>query len=145
MSNYSSRKNYHVRQQRLTIYDHLYSNKGQIGDPCVYCGCHSDTMDHVPPISYAAMKMDVDLYDDNLRKYPSCMECNRALGSKPFTNLRDRRACVNDYLRKKYKSLLGMPAWDDEELEEMSPEMQRDIRAAERLKNQVQQRILWPR
>ena len=46
------------RRELLRCLDAMYEPRGQLGDPCTYCGVVSDTMDHIPPLVVAQMTLD---------------------------------------------------------------------------------------
>lgn len=99
---------------------------------CAYCGIIADSIDHLVPrhlLSRAEESM-LDLSKIyRLQKWtlPACRECNSAIGGRIFPSIKERRKCAQDYIRKKYKRILEMPEWTEEELMEMGPIAQRDI------------------
>ena len=58
------------RHLRMVAYDPSYEPKGRLGDPCIYCGVVSDTMDHVPPLAFVKSCALTELDPGNLYKYP---------------------------------------------------------------------------
>ncbi|WP_444461588.1 hypothetical protein [Rhodobacter capsulatus] len=132
-----------MRKTNISVYQSLYDKRGRIGDPCVYCGSPSSTLDHVPPISHIeTMSISDALCDFDPALYPACSECNSAfLGAKWFHNMNDRKSFVADCIKKKYKRILNFPKWTDDDLKEMSPEMVDEIRATERLSDDTKKRL----
>ena len=139
----NSIKHMRSRKYRVQAFDHFYTPKGRLSDPCVYCGVVSDTMDHVPPLVYVQKCRDILEEISHANKYPACSECNSALGSQLLMTLGDRRAYIADLLERKYKKLLRIPLWAEDELEEVSAEMRRDILAHLHHQAWVKARIAW--
>jgi hypothetical protein len=109
--------------QRLseTVYDSLYTNVGSFHEDCVYCGLPATGWDHVPPLHLVARMAEEDRNRANLRKYPSCKECNSFLGGLILRTFSERKARVKQKLRQKYRKYLGMVDWSEEELDEVDP------------------------
>lgn len=94
------------------------------GYECTYCGDKADTMDHYPPksVSYHGLML------------PCCRECNSSLGASHPFSFANRCKMAKDNIRRKFKRVLKMPAWDAQELEEMSYSMREHIKSCERTK-----------
>lgn len=103
------------------------------GYECTYCGDKADTMDHYPPksVSYHGLML------------PCCRECNSSLGASHPFSFAHRCKMAKDNIRRKFKGVLKMPAWDAEELEEMSYSMREHIKSCERTKKIVEERLAW--
>lgn len=127
-----SRRNY------FRIHHHRYEIHGEPGDPCVYCGVASFSVDHVPPLCLVDKLCSVGIDPGLLRQVRSCVECNIMLGTYPSSSIRKRRAHVHKLLRKRYSHLLRLPHWTADELEDMGDDMrmgiERHTEAAERLR-----------
>jgi len=54
------------------------------------------------------------------RKVPACQECNSLLGSVLLTTVQERRHELKRRLRDKYRRIVSMPEWDEDELAELS-------------------------
>jgi|APFre7841882654_1041346.scaffolds.fasta_scaffold65178_3 hypothetical protein len=132
-----------AKRQSETIFDHLYMETGRIGDPCVYCGQPSDSHDHVPPLHYVMRVKQADADAIRLRKHPACRECNSILGGAIILTLQERRKHVKAHLRKKYKSYLRMPFWDEDELSQMEPRFAEQIRRSARYSEFIKARIAF--
>lgn len=134
---------YHLR---LKVFDHRYHARGQIGDPCTYCGAPSDTMDHVPPLRVAEMMVEAEMDARvDFVTVPACRECNSTLAGRALLRIKERRAHVKVYLRRKYAKVLRMPLWDEDELAELSEFMAHRVRAASNLSASVKARLAWRR
>lgn len=113
-------------------------------DLCTYCGIVCDTIDHVVPqhLLKSAESSELDLSGVmRMQRWevPSCRECNSAIGGKIFKTLAERRKYAKDHIRKKYASYLRTPNWTEEELDELGPNMKREVIRA----TQVKGRLAW--
>jgi hypothetical protein len=93
---------------------------------CVYCGVPADTIDHIPPryvrLTLIELKLDT--------RYPfvevrACRECNTLLGTRAFWTVTQRKAFIKRVLRSRYRKYLKIPAWTNEELNELGPSLYR--------------------
>lgn len=125
------------------LYDHMYKTVGGRYGFCVYCGIPSETLDHVPPLSLTNMLNDKARSELDFIKVPACGECNSILNDSPILSVSDRRYKVRDALRRKYKSALNMPRWDEDELSELDASMADEIRLASKRAEWVKGRITW--
>jgi hypothetical protein len=133
------------RRKTFLIDDCSYDIMGREGDPCIYCGQEASGHDHVPPLAYV-FKLDEESKNHlNLRKYPACQECNVILGDILLKDIRSRRAYVHEKLRSKYASCLRMPAWDEEELQELGRCLQDDIRSKSSFATHLRKRLAYYR
>ena len=89
------------------------------------------------------MTRDAELTLANLRKVPACRECNSTLSGARILTIKERREAIKEKIRKKYRKFLSMPQWDDEELEEVSPEMRKYIMASLAIANHTRARLRW--
>lgn len=108
---------------------------------CTYCREHADCYDHTIPIAYRHNTRNG--FENKTYSVPSCTECNTTLGAAPLFTIRERA----EYILKKYlckhKKIINYVDWCDEELEEMSAEFNRTIRATMKMKDVIKDRILW--
>jgi len=115
---------------------------------CVYCGIPADTIDHVVPrhllIRAGAIGLDLSkLFLIRDWELPACRECNSAIGGQVFRTLKERRECVRRHIRRKYRNVLRIPEWTDDEIAQMGPLMQREIRAGLAQQALAKQRLAW--
>jgi hypothetical protein len=115
---------------------------------CVYCGVIADTVDHVVPkwLLNRAEGMNLDLSKlFRLKRWevPACRECNSSLGNRIFPTLAERRKAVKQGIRRRYRKILRVPNWTEEELAEMGPNAQREIRRAIAQRDWVRERLAW--
>ena len=126
------------------LHDSKYERLGRIGDPCVYCGDFSDTLDHVPPLSSIPSDLtllDIDKSDKEYFLLPSCKECNCWLSNIRTDSIEERQNYVASKITKKYKKYFNRPQWSEDELEDMSPKFAKSIRAEEILANIQRERL----
>ena len=92
---------------------------------CTYCGLIGETTDHVPPQSARPTLIALGLAP----RYPfvevrCCHECNCALGRRPLWTVAQRKAYIKGYLKRRYRKYLAIPDWTDDDLKELSLDLQ---------------------
>ena len=107
---------------------------------CTYCSspCGS-TLDHVVPRSVGGV------LNEGFKKtntVPSCLECNSVLGDRLFLTVGTRAAYLAGALSARYKKVLKLPKWSEDDFEDLSDAMVRSIRAQVRLADEVRCRVL---
>ena len=108
--------------------------------PCSYCGSiHANTLDHVIPHSYDHVHNKRTYSKDKV--VPCCSECNTMLGNKLFDTISEKAAYLILKYNKKYKKLLSLPNWDEEELEEIDGRLKEKIVSSNRRKNNIKLKI----
>ena len=95
---------------------------------CTYCGMPADTQDHVVPISIMAKLADLSI-DIELAKIPCCRECNTLAGDIFFNSFSEKKDFIRGRLRERYQKIFNMPAWNEDELNEMGPIAKIEIKA----------------
>lgn len=120
---------------------HCVFNTGVFMFICTYCGEHADCYDHTIPIAYRQNTRKG--FENRTYAVPSCTECNTTLGAAPFFTIKERA----DYILKKYlqkhKKIINHVEWSEEELEDMSNEFKRTIKATMKMKEVIKSRIPW--
>lgn len=113
--------------------------------PCTYCGMPSSQLDHVVPRHLLKRMEEVGVAPCSWRvlKAPTCEECNSALGGMVHKTLFDRRNAARSFIRRKYASFLKMPEWAEEDLVELSPALQDEIRLGLLIKATTKLRLTW--
>ena len=113
-------------------YTALFENNSR----CYYCGVPATCMDHFPPIV---------LYETGGEAWliPSCTECNSILGSDFHYTLEQRKAHVKYQLEKRYKKVLAIPEWTDDELIDMEYALLQHIENSRLLREQVIDRLSY--
>ena len=105
---------------------------------CTYCGLiNGDHRDHVIPVSFTHTQR---IYEGTVC-VPACRECNTSLSNLMYVTIESRAGYLLGKYRQKYKKILLMPNWTEEELEEMSSTFQATIRANLASRLVVQQRL----
>ena len=120
------------------------------GMPCHYCGLPATDDDHVVPRS--VIKTYESIADPELLQslkrhrtlvVPSCRECNCLAGATIQKTLEDRKRFIKTKLKKRYRKVLSMPDWNDDEIAVLGPELRQHIAASQELKRVVRQRLQW--
>ncbi len=115
---------------------------------CTYCGVPAETIDHTIPkcVVKAAGDAGINLSSLSRIRYltvHACGECNSALGSRIFPTLSERRDAAKAHIRRKYACYLKMPNWTEDELADMGPIAQHDIRLGLARKEWAKARLAW--
>lgn len=103
------------------------------GQRCVYCGNSAESDDHYPPKSVSSHGMLL----------PCCRECNSSLGALHPFSFSNRCRLAKDSIRRKYKKVLNMPLWDEDEMEDLSYALKRSIIECEKVKSIINERLAW--
>lgn len=92
---------------------------------CTYCDDTANTRDHVIPVSFnrPSRSNNTPIRDTVL----CCKECNSLLGARSLYTVSERAGYLYEALSKRYKKLLGMPDWSDEELSGLGEDMKQII------------------
>lgn len=118
---------------------------------CYYCGEPAESIDHVVPRAVLRTLRVLDdqeatdavLSRNRAMEVDCCGDCNSRLGSEYSQTLIERKALLKVRLRKKYVSLLGMPAWTDAELGRLSPELRGYVLNRWLLKERIMARLAY--
>ena len=73
----------------------------------------------------------------------ACRECNSALGDRVYQTLADRKREAQAHLRRKYRKLLQMPGWTEEELTDVGPSLRSSIGEALKRRDEIRERCRW--
>jgi len=119
-------KRYHTTYTRLDV----------DWEVCIYCGDEGEiTTDHVPAISLAAL---VDM-DDRLL-VPSCRPCNLMI-SNDGLDIQERAEILYKRLKRKYKKILSIPDWDEDELKDLGYNLRMKITKDVIVKTHISRRL----
>ena len=136
-----------MANNRAKIYEILHGkykySEYNVKFVCFYCGMPADTVDHVPSLNEAYC-IGLDRIEEEgirLNLVHACRECNGLLGARESLCPFERRDMAQELLRKRYKRVLNMPDWSDEELEEIGRSMQEEIKKSVDLKRLIQRRV----
>jgi len=129
------------KRQQANSLDMSIQNLTQLPDdtsnfiPCYYCGAVATDREHVVPRQY--------IPNNNIMKVDSCKECNLLLGYTVQDSLQLRKDYLKEKLRIRYKKILTLPEWTEEELEEMEYNLRLHIEQGRRLKEIIKERLAW--
>lgn len=101
---------------------------------CIYCGGFAESDDHFPSLNVSKFRGWL---------LPACNECNDIAHTNFSFDFLSRFLFVKNRLKRKYKKILNIPDWSDDELESMSLNMKENILQSIRYKSQTQARIDW--
>lgn len=111
---------------------------------CTYCGDIPDTVDHVPPVSARKHLMDLDPRTDRSGwiTVPACGECNcQILRDLAYWTLEERVKYVAQELKRKYKKLRKVPAWEPAELRKLGATLRKHVLAGVAHAKHIQGRV----
>lgn len=120
------------RQNRtylIQTYGHLYKKFFPEDPGCFYCGDDFQVYDHCPPLAWIESRKASEWRKQQIPMIlvPSCSSCNSHLNDKPHMTVLDRLLFLESLLSKKIEEALAL--WSEEEIAEMSPMFQKQIRA----------------
>lgn len=107
---------------------------------CTYCGEPANTYDHVPPRHW--LSSNPKLVPREKSSVPACAECNQTIGGKLLFGVGSRAEFLKAKYLKKYKKVLNFTPWLEDELEDMSEDFQKTLRATQVLKQIIQERLI---
>ncbi len=118
---------------------------------CYYCGMPANGIDHVVPqslLEVAKRMLDVDSYLEltgrgRRLEVPACQQCNSILGNKYDQNLAMRKARAKERLKTKLRNDLGIPDWDEDEIQELGPTLRQVVLEGMVRKWVAQFRLRW--
>lgn len=115
---------------------------------CVYCGESATEKDHVIPLSYyyngerKGRHLTAEYGKENL--VDSCKECNVMAGGKVFDDIEKKKEYIQERITLKYKKVINMPFWSDDEIKEMSGRMRKEIKIQQLARKWIYNRINYP-
>lgn len=124
------------------VFDMIKTEKAEIGHVvawlsdkrvCFYCGEYGDEIEHVVPRRVLLPTWTV----------LSCTECNRMAGGEMFASVFEKLLFIREKRAKKYRKLLSMPEWDDEELAELKGRLRKMVEDWKRARECVLAQTLW--
>jgi hypothetical protein len=117
-------------------------------EKCFYCGEDADTKDHIIPVSFyysgkrKGRHLTSEYGKENL--ISSCRECNSIAGNKVFDDVYEKKDFIQQRLKFKYKKVINLPFWSEEEIKEMGSSLRKDIRIEQLARKWVLNRIDYP-
>lgn len=116
---------------------------------CFYCGETADTIDHVVPISYYypgkrnnGLHLTPEYDEENL--VDCCRECNCLASNKVFDSALKKKEHVQEQLIKKYKKIINMPFWSEEEISQMGYVLKKEIKIQQLARKWILNRVNYP-
>lgn len=94
---------------------------------CAYCGDPADSIDHVPPVSRVDDYRALALRNEAFLKVPACKECNDLAGDVLDESFLQRAERVKDSIGRKAEKYLRRIEWDEEELQELGPNLRSKV------------------
>ena len=112
---------------------------------CYYCGDSADTLDHTIPVSfYSTIPTRSGIkskYSDPVPVVDCCLECNTTLHNKLVTDVRDRADLIQERYAKKYKKVLSLPRWNEEDIDELGKSLRSVIVRDQILQTSLKERL----
>ena len=107
---------------------------------CHYCGALANTKDHIIPISY--IRNSRPKWCINIgTTVDCCKECNCLLGAKALFSVPERAHELSERLERRYRKELNAPIWSDEDLSELGPSLQDQVKAKQHSRLEILERI----
>ena len=101
----------------------------------------AEAKDHIVPISYNYNRRPTKPVNRGGVTVDCCNECNSILSNKLLCTIEARAAELADCLEVRYRKELIAPIWSEDELKELGPSLQNQIRAKQFLRDEVVERI----
>ena len=108
---------------------------------CTYCKEPADTLDHIIPHTYTSKNSKQARTYNKDEVVPCCRECNTLLGDKLYLTIGERASYLYTTYIKKYKKLISMPKWDEDDIEELNNTLKKYVTASLKEKEKVEIRI----
>lgn len=113
-------------------------------EPCIYCGCPADSIDHVPPQSVRMVLAELNLFDRfEFVEVPACRECNCALGAKSLFTIKERKAYMKDWIAHRYRKYLALPEWTETQKAQLGEGLHSFVMAGEIIAELARKRLRW--
>lgn len=128
----------------------FYEKKFKFFHRCVYCGDQAQHRDHVYPVSCLA---SLDLGNESIMRHlkpglktvPACGECNTIAGAKPFLSVLEKRAYIQSKLKERHSKILRTVMWSEEDKEDISGNLLRQINQRESARVLMEMRVYYPK
>ena len=115
---------------------------------CYYCWDDATTIDHIVPVSYyyswkrKSLHLTSTYWKNNL--IDCCRECNSIAGNKVFDDIEEKKLYIQDRIRNKYKKLINMPNWTDDEINELTWTLKKEIKIQVLARKWILNRVNYP-
>jgi len=112
---------------------------------CFYCGDMANTEDHTLPLIalQSLLSTNAQPSKDKFIVVPACWQCNSILGDRVFPTLGMRKTFVKHALRKRFKKILRLPIWHEDELRELGPTLRSAVVQGIALQRKIKERLAW--
>jgi len=110
----------------------------------VHCGEPSDAIDTALP-ELARRPIFHMLAKVGATGLSSCRECRELSAKVDARTIGEKRRAIHHWLAVRYGRVLDLPAWSDDELDELGYNLKTDVESGQHRRKQVEARILWPR
>jgi len=116
---------------------------------CYYCGILTSGIDHVIPKAILQYFDNTDIsklqpiIKNRILTIPCCTECNHLLGANYQRTLKERKLFLKQKLRKRYKKILNLPNWNENEIKELKSHLQQFVRKGIEEKRIIKERLKW--
>lgn len=108
---------------------------------CHYCGAPASTKDHIVPISYNYNNRPRNHRSKGGKTVNCCHECNSLLGAKALFSVEERANEIAECLERRYKKELKAPVWPEEDLFNLGPNLQKQVKAKQFLRMEILERV----
>ena len=107
---------------------------------CAYCGSNKQiTRDHIIPRSYSGTS---SWRESELNPMVNCCHhCNSLLGNRAPHDFEGRANFLFKKLNDKYKNILRVPDWSENDYKGMNPKFAKKIREKEAFKKSIKDRL----
>lgn len=105
---------------------------------CSFCSNHLEIhRHHIIPASILGVKT----FENNSNLIPVCSECNNFLSNLNFQSVEEMCGFLVKSYKAKYRKILKMPDWSEEDFEELSTNLELSVKAGMALKRATEARI----
>ena len=113
---------------------------------CYYCGSTDDlTLDHTVPVSFYSTRPTrkgmKSKYTDPVPVVDCCAECNKTMNNALIIDVRGRAGFLKERYVKKYKKVLSLPRWDEEDIDELGKNLRSVIVRDQILQTNLKERL----
>lgn len=111
---------------------------------CTYCGEPAESLDHVVPVSFTHAnrpKGKQGEFNNGFERVPACRDCNGTLRNLMINSVEALAAYLAGRLESRFRKVLKMPRWDEDDLEELGHALRSSVEATVREQERVRRRI----
>lgn len=104
---------------------------------CHYCGDWYQCRDHVIPVSYTHPRRVFK----GCKTVPACLLCNSLLSNFIFSSMEERSAYLFDKYHSRYRRLLKLPVWSEDEINELEAGMRSVVEGQQHAKRLIMAKL----